>query len=127
MGATGRLIRSILNEIMTANTRRNDYGRTRCRANQSIPVATALRAHTLARPGSSAFPARSVGHRGQDADLIVINRNPLKVRPGSIDKTRVLRRSSGAGPFGTRRAPVHPSDLQGRQFSTGEAGHDHGH
>ncbi|HNC06456.1 MAG TPA: amidohydrolase family protein [Solirubrobacterales bacterium] len=115
------------NEIMTANTRRNDYGGLLL-ANQSIPVATALRAHTLGSARQLGISGK-VGSVtvGKDADLIVINRNPLKARPGSIDKTRVLRTIIRGRTVYTPGPGSSALISRAASLSTGEAGHDHGH
>lgn len=114
------------NEIMTANTRTNDDGGV-LGIDQSIPVATALRAHTM---GAATLLGLSdkVGSikPGKDADLVVIDRNPLKIKPRKIDATKVLRTIiRGKTVYTPSRSSTRLIKAAATR-STGEAGHSHG-
>lgn len=115
------------NEIMTANTRASDYGAVLHR-NQSIPVAAALRAHTLGSARQLGI-ARRVGSVavGKDADLIVVDRNPLRSKPRQIDRTRVLRTIIRGKTVYTPGPGSAALIAKAASISVGEAGHDHGH
>ncbi|HTU15356.1 MAG TPA: amidohydrolase [Solirubrobacterales bacterium] len=115
------------NEIMTARTRANAYGGV-LDLGESISIARSLRAHTVGSAAQLGLSDR-VGsiQRGKDADIIVLDRNPLKAKPKSIDKTRVLRTIVRG------RTVYRPSEKSAElisaaaSLSTGEAGHSHGH
>ncbi len=78
-------------EIMTARTRASSYGGPLL-PNQAISIKRALRAHTMGAARQLGL-SRSVGSlvRGKFADIVVVDRNPLRVKPRKIEDTKVLR------------------------------------
>ena len=113
-------------EIMTAHTRKNSFGGLLL-PNQSIPIATALRAHTMGSAEQLGI-AGKVGSLvpGKDADIVVIDRNPLKVSPMKIENTKVLR-TMVRGRTVYRPGPGSAALVaKAASISTGEAGHSHG-
>lgn len=82
-------------EIMTARTRASVDGGPLV-PNQAISVKRALRAHTMGAARQLGL-ARKVGSlvRGKAADIVVVDRNPLKVKPRTIEFTKVLRTMVG--------------------------------
>jgi len=78
-------------EIMTAHTRASSYGPVLL-PDQAISIRRALRAHTMGAAKQLGL-AGKVGSlvRGKAADIVVVDRNPLKTRPRTIENTKVLR------------------------------------
>lgn len=113
------------NEIMTANTRRNDDGGLLGK-DQSIPVKTALRAHTMGAATLLGL-SKKVGsiEAGKDADLVVIDRNPLKVKAKKILDTKVLRTIIRGKTVYTPSRKSAGLIARASSRSTGEAGHQH--
>lgn len=114
-------------EIMTAHTRRNSYGGLLL-PDQSIPLKAALRAHTMGSAKQLGIAGR-VGSLapGKDADIVVIDRNPLKVGPLKIQGTRVLRTIVRGKTVYRPSAASAKMIARAASISTGEAGHSHGH
>lgn len=110
-------------EITTANTRNAWWG-SELGISESIPVARALKAHTMGSASQLGLADRVGSIKpGRDADLIAIDRNPLKVDPDNIYKTRVLRtmvRGKTVYRPGRKSAALIAA---ASSRSTGEAGH----
>ncbi len=77
--------------IYAAATRRNRSGEV-ADADEAIPVQAALEAYTInaARAGGLGAECGSL-EPGKWADLIILDRNPLEVRPEELPRLKVLR------------------------------------
>lgn len=110
-------------EITTANTRNAWWG-DELNPSESIPVARALKAHTMGSATQLGL-ANRIGSikAGKDADVIVINRNPLKTNPDRIYRTGVLRTMVGGKTVYRRGKRPTALLAAASSRSTGEAGH----
>jgi len=110
-------------EIMTAHTRKNSFGGLLL-PNQSIPLKTALAAHTLGSAQQLGI-AGKVGSltAGKDADIVVIDRNPLTVSPMKIENTKVLRTMVRGKTVYTPGPGSAALIAKAASLSVGEAGH----
>ena len=116
-------------EITTAKTRSAPWAGV-LDLGESISIKRALKAHTMGTAGQLGL-ARKIGSitPGKKADMIVLDRNPVKRNPEGVWKTRVLRTIVGG------KTVYRPGKQSAEMLatassrSTGMAGHrhDHGH
>ncbi|MCC6755570.1 MAG: amidohydrolase [Solirubrobacterales bacterium] len=78
-------------EIMTARTRSSSYGGP-LNPSQGISLKRALKAHTMGAAVQLGL-GKKIGslEPGKFADIVVVDRNPLKAKVSSIENTKVLR------------------------------------
>ena len=114
-------------EIQTAKTRQSFIGDL-LDAGESIPMAAALRAHTAGSAAQLGL-SKQVGslRKGKQADIIVIDRNPLKAKPLTIGNTKVLRTIVGGKTvYEPGKKSVKVLDAT-TSTAAGTAGHDPDH
>ncbi|MGK2956344.1 MAG: amidohydrolase [Solirubrobacterales bacterium] len=109
-------------EIQSAKTRSSSNGDV-LDASESIPMAAVLKAHTAGSATQLGLSKR-VGSlkAGKDADIIVIDRNPLKAKPMTIEKTKVLRTIIGGKTVYRPSAKSAKLIAKASSLSSGEAG-----